>query len=345
MKTRITAILMALTFGMQAQFEPFEQFLFRSMLTNLPEYDSAVIWFDTIHPQNLYGSFDYTFMPNGMIDTMHFNEQASGSDLYQFSGTTIGQKHTIEAFYNVPTGLLPYQRTTFELDANDKVEWIYQDDFDGASYQPYNRFEIRYLTNGKVDELVESQFDGSSYVASAETHYHYHNAQLDSVIRTDYVHTWANEKTVFLRNSNGEVTEMHLYSYDFMNGDFELSQKSKFLYHNGAIRYELVYQFDHIEGDFYLTEVHEYTRKHNSNLGKPTHHISNLSVYPNPFVNELKISGENLSHYALYTTRGVLVMEGKLPAKIDVSRLKAGNYLLQVFDKKNGVEIRKIVKG
>ena len=57
-----------------------------------------------------------------------------------------------------------------------------------------------------------------------------------------------------------------------------------------------------------------------------------LSVYPNPAINEITVQGEGLQTYTVFDLAGHAIQAGSLLTsnKADVSRLGAGMYLLQV---------------
>jgi len=66
---------------------------------------------------------------------------------------------------------------------------------------------------------------------------------------------------------------------------------------------------------------------------------SDLSIYPNPVSNILRLEGAKSDEYEVYDLLGRLILQGTLEYEIDVSELPSGTYIFRV-----GNESRRFVK-
>ena len=66
---------------------------------------------------------------------------------------------------------------------------------------------------------------------------------------------------------------------------------------------------------------------------------SDLSTYPNPVSNILRLEGAKSDEYEVYDLLGRLILQGTLEYEIDVSELPSGTYIFRI-----GNESRRFVK-
>ncbi len=85
--------------------------------------------------------------------------------------------------------------------------------------------------------------------------------------------------------------------------------------------------------DEFITDIYDFNSK-----------VSELSAYPNPCDDELKISQNNTNaRYFIYDFKGSLMQSDKVSSTINVSNLKSGVYFFTLIDDSN-TQTLKIIK-
>ena len=129
--------------------------------------------------------------------------------------------------------------------------------------------------------------------------------------------------------------------------------------HNGAGRYPAGGSVKYLVAP--KTEGHDYTRKYLSELEAAAKiygahglawmkvedgSLDALSLYPNPFVDEIRIDGpwETVSRISIMNLRGQLLAEFSGRSVLKVSTLPGGLYFIRVEGKDGGFRTYKMVK-
>lgn len=344
MKFRFTTALIALVLSLQAQFEPFDQFFYKTLWDKIPQYDSVTIWFNSISNVGLYGGYSMCLSPSGMIDTMHFREFANEEDIYFYSGKRIGNTHVVVNHYKTNTGIEPYNRTSFVYDQQGRVKEVYQASYNGIIFEEVSKLEMSYLSNQKVDTMHLSGFDGTTYLPIGDYQYYYTNDKLDSVLTSYHFTGRVVEKYQPVYDQNSRMRGMDFYEYTGFTSGLDLTIKNRFTYNGPAIAYVERYVFDFNDSTYNMVEAFEYSKKENSELALPVHPISEVMVYPNPTTDFVKAEGEDLVHYRLFDINGRFISEGDPTEKIDLSLQQKGYYLLHLTDKNGSTAVEKIVR-
>ena len=344
MKFRFTTVLIALVLSLQAQIEPFDQFFYKTLWDKLPQYDSITVWYDSISPEGLYGGYSLCLSSTGMIDTMHFEEFATGENIYLYSGKRIGNTHVVVSYYKTNAGIEPYNRTSFVYNPQGQVKEVYQAYYDGMIFEEVSKLEIDYLPNQKVDALHLSGLNGTTYVPIGDYQYYYSNNNLDSVLTSYHFSGRVVEKYQPVYDPNGRMRGMDFYEYTGFSSGLDLTVKNGFIYNGAVIAYVQRSVFDFNDSTYKMVEAFEYSKKKTSNLALPVHPISELMVYPNPTTDFVKAEGDDLVHYRLFDINGRFISEGDPDEKIDLSLQQKGYYLLHLTDKNGSTAVEKIVK-
>lgn len=344
MKTRFTLSLLALCLGftLKAQTEPFDQFFYKSLWSNLPQYDSINIWIDTVSQSNVYGGYKIDFGTNGLIDSMHFKNHSSNTITAIHSNNGNGAIDTVLSNYVMLNGLLPYMRTIFHLDQLNRVSEVYIADYNINGYDEHTKLTVTYKPNGKVESITYSLKTGTYYENMSIYQYYYTGVRLDSVLDKWFYNGQAMQKFVLEYGNMGELSGMKYYD-DYGFG-LEEYIRHKFIKSANNTLFDLIYVVNANGNGFDLNSVYEYRNTKNYGVGLPSPVIAKVDVYPNPTQGIIRVSGNDLTTYKIYDLNGRIVKEGKANSEIHIDHLPGGTYLLNVFNKHGYACTEKIVK-
>ncbi len=344
MKTRFTLGLMALTIGftLKAQTEPFDQFFYKSLWSNLPQYDSINIWFDTVSQANAYGGYHIDFGANGLIDTMYFKNHSSNTITQKFSNSGNGVNDTLISNYVIANGLVPYMRTIFHLDQSKRVSEVFLADYNINGYDQHSKLTVNYKANAKVESILYSLNAGTSYQDVSIYQYYYTGNRLDSVLDKWFYNGQAMQKYILEYDNAGELTGMRYY--DDSGFGLEEYMRHKFVKSANNSLYDLIYVVNANGNGFYLNGVYEYLNTKNFGVGLPAPVMAQVNIYPNPTQGIVRISGKDLSTYKIHDFNGRALKEGKANGDINIDHLPGGTYLLTIWDKNGNSKTEKIVK-
>ncbi len=344
MKATLTATIMALVFSLQAQFEPFDQFFYKTIWDKLPAYDSATLWVDSLSPGSLRGAYSINSSTPGIIDTMHYHEFFSGSNIYFHSGKRVGNTHVVVSYYQTANGPVPYTRTSYVFQANGNIKSVYIASFNGMIFEEQALMEIDYRTDNKVQAIHLSGYSGTSYLPIGDYVYYYGTHGLDSVLTSYRFSGRVVEKYQQVYDALGNLTGMEFYEDLGITPGLSPSARYEFKYNGNHIQYVYDYIYFHNDSTYRLVEIFEYGKKKRSSLGLSQPASLNVSVYPNPVSDQLTIEGENLQRYRLLNLSGQQLSEGEINGRLDVSSLKPGPYLLHMSDRDGQTAVEKIIK-
>lgn len=289
---------------------------------NLAEYDSIAVLDDTAQGANLLMWGRYGFYNSAYVSSGHAYD---GYDEVDFYSTTGQNSYSI---YEVLTNSTDTLRSVLffkDENARDTASAVYE--YEGhpspvlIAYRQYF-----YNPAGYHDSLYsESYLNGQTLVKASTKFYAATAGMLDSSITTDVVNNYS-DKSFVVRDSLG-VIQYQDYYQDIGNG-YDYFGRDIFI-RNSQGKITEIEEYIYLQS-YLLYEVIRFRKSRFFDL--PETGTLKASIYPNPTDDYLKVStaGENLK-YQLYSMDGCELKSDELHSNlIDLSRLPAGEYILKL---------------
>lgn len=238
----------------------------------------------------------------------------------------------------------PYYKHVFTYNAALQQDTIVEYLWTGSEWMGDRMVHrILYDTLNRVVDLLYSNWDGNSWRTSGNTMYEYLN--YNGVITTDFVKpgvTFVNyQRNTYENDSLYNQIRVKFEDWDGVNWVSTLHETSNYEYFQGGIIKEKLVQMENEQGEMINEVKTEFF--YGIGIGLNTVKHLQLQVFPNPSTDIITVKGLNKDQLATLTImdlhgKKVFEKEVQEEARIDVSSLKAGIYVLRV-----GASVVKIV--
>jgi hypothetical protein len=332
-----------------------------------PNYTSAEFWNGTAYPLTLGANADktyngnnqctlkemgftrtlYTYTTSGKIasETQEQNVmgvwQANSSKGYEYDGSD--RLVVYNKFQNQSGSLVHMQSDTLDYDGSNTTisKAISYSSIDGIVFKP--SFEsILSFTGGQIETLKYFEDDDGDaqtpmiYMNYAE--YIHTNGKLTSINIYDIIQGAPGQTMVaqfaYAYNVNGQLSKRTSTGFD--------EEILNFTYDNEGYMDSVLYEYLDLNQNYYNALVEKFYYQNTANLDGQNK--INLSVYPNPTMDELRIeTQEEVESITIYNTAGQIVLRQSGSNHVNLSKLPGDQYIISISTT-NGVSTHKVIK-
>jgi len=275
------------------------------------------------------------YFSNGLIDTATFYD-ANGTAEFAYKGIRTASQTDVIG-YDISSGSSIEDRTTFYHDAsaNDRDTLIEFSEFDGTSFNVFTYLRFGYDTLSKVESIELHAFDGTSGFFQLGTfEFHYKSSgDIDSVVLVSAIGVPVDLLRIsYIYNSNSQLSRLDIKEDTSFTGVYNTTAYEIPKYAAGKIYEFQQMLYDDSTNAFEVQTVVRFLNR-TSGIGLKENVSANISVYPNPASEVLKIDGliKNTA-YTIVDVSGKLVKKGEAVKgeAITINDLKTGIYILQL---------------
>ncbi|MEO8760990.1 MAG: LamG-like jellyroll fold domain-containing protein [Bacteroidia bacterium] len=303
---------------------------------------------------------------SGLLASYYFNSGNANDDIGPYNGTVIGATLTNDRFGNpnhayyfwgIPNSYIKLTTSNIIKQSVESISmWVKVDTAsylgNGSTYNPilvtkcqsgnnyFEAYSLYYSPSNSTLITIETQpTSNEKYFFSNPLNLHswYH-----VVLSYDNDSIGLYVNSVLQQKMYKGFTSVFLSADSVMLGNEANTQNNRFFH--GAI--DDIGFYDHVLSQHEIDTLYNVS---NPTTGIKTNYLeTNITLFPNPIKNELKISSnEKVSNYKIISLLGEVMLQGKLNqslSTVDLSQMQSGVYFIE-FESGNGSSItKKIIK-